>query len=68
MAMQKAASHNAESDAIQLSDEYRAVDVPLSFTLPLLLSIHHPIKLMFINLYDQLTKIAFKKQTPPFAY
>ncbi len=30
MAMQTAAPHNVESDAIQLSDEYRAVDVPLS--------------------------------------
>jgi hypothetical protein len=43
--MQTTAPHNVESDAIQLSDEHRAVDVPLSFvhfsSPSFSLSIHH---------------------------
>jgi hypothetical protein len=44
MAMQTAAPHNVESDAIQLSDEYRAMGVPLSFvhsSSPFFLSVHN---------------------------
>jgi hypothetical protein len=68
MAMQKAASHNAESDTMQLSDEYRAVDVPLSFVHSSSLAVDSPqSKLMNYQLILS-TKIAFKKQTPPFAY
>ena len=44
MAMQTAAPHNVESDAMQLSDEYQAVDVHLSFVYsssPFFLSVHN---------------------------
>jgi hypothetical protein len=44
MAMQTAAPHNVESDTMQLSDEYRAADAPLSFVYsssPFFLSVHH---------------------------
>ena len=42
--VQTTAPHNVQSDAIQLSDEYRAVDVSLSFvhsSSPFLLSTNH---------------------------
>ncbi len=61
--MQTAAPHNVESDVIQLSDEYRAVDVPLSFVHYSSLAVDPPYNqtdVYQLILYYQLTKIPFK--------
>jgi hypothetical protein len=54
MAMQTAAPRNVESDTMQLSDEYRAVDVPLSFvhsSSSFFLSVHLHNQTDVINLF-----------------
>ena len=71
VAMQTAAPHNVESDTMHQSDEYRAVDVHLSFvnsSSPSFCQSTTNQELM-VSTYIISTneKIAFKKQTPPFA-